>query len=665
MRLDIANAAELAIGHTMLCPREELASRLALYVSDSSVVKRLHIPQTAITLIDTLDRQALALEVSQRTVSYLPKARRAFLKTGGDFPYIAVPDEVNVHLIVHLRRSAPPPVVDLPVPVPAKPMVLPLSARRRRELEEAQRRAREAQAKEENAKETAKKARRAKSSPEELRIAAREIVEADERRNIERYAFEIGRLREFLPDKGDPYLAAVLEDCAGNLDAAISNALDEQYGDTFYERAVIRAIDNAVESVKTAEEIEVIEDDIDETGDDATVEDGKRGEATGSATSGGRGPLGAPDPNHITEEKVGDLVASYRGRGLLTQDPLGETEFPSSGLRPRDGDTGGNNADDEKDTAEEDGTMAVSPGATSSEPDSESAEIRDDDPLDGLNARSVTRSGMSSVDLGVNAFYGSAEKRQMSPEKGTQSEGSQSGKKLESSSGSRRSRRSRRKSFPQTADTVDEYVSSEKVGMRSRGPLVGRGPAPFNNVTVGSGLSPGEAWVRTARPLGEYPPTTEEKANETLTSGASLLEANENPLELPRHGSQYSSDHHGREGSGSQSRASTPTFPSRKSEAHVQDSGFRLSEREVLITSEGSYLRDSSTIEQDEWERFRRRESERGLAGVISSPPCPQTVERRLDKKFEGGGTEMESEEAARLREWAMSAQAASKNVHR
>lgn len=649
----------------MLCPRDELASRLALSVSDSSVVNRLHMPQTAITIIDTLDLQPTGLELSQRTVAHLPNARRAFLKTGGEFPYIAVPDEVNVHLIVHLRRSAPPPVIDLPVPVPAKPMVLPLSARRRRELEEAQRRSREAQAKDENAKGTPKKTKRGKSSPDELRNAARAIVEANEQHNIERYAFEISRLREFLSDKGDSYLAAVLDDCEGNLDAAISNVLDEQYGDVFYDRAVIRAIDKAVEDLKRAEEDDSFENDIDETGEDATVEEGKRGETTDSASSVAGGPLGVPDSNHVTEDKEEDIVASYKGRGVLTQDPLGETEFPSSDVRLRDGEAGDDNADDEKNTTDADSTMAVSPGAKSSEPDSESAEMRDDDPLAGLNTRSSARSGMSRVDLGANAFYGSAEKRQMSPEKGTQSEGSQSGKKLESSSGSTRNR-SRRKSFPQTTDTVDEYVSSEKVGMRSHGPLVGRGPAPFNNVTVGSGLSPGESWVRTARPLEEEPPTTsEEKPHDSLASGASLLEASENPLELPGHLSQYSNDRHGREGSGSQSRGSTPTFPSQKSEAQVQDSGFMASEPEVLIRSEGNHLRDSSAIEQDEWERFRRRESGRGLAGVISSPPRTQTIERRLDKTFEGSGTEMEREEAARLREWAMSAQAASKNVRR
>ncbi|KAJ0105553.1 hypothetical protein Patl1_18645 [Pistacia atlantica] len=33
-----------------------------------------------------------------------PGARRAYLKTGGDFPFLSRPDEVNLHLQLHLRR---------------------------------------------------------------------------------------------------------------------------------------------------------------------------------------------------------------------------------------------------------------------------------------------------------------------------------------------------------------------------------------------------------------------------------------------------------------------------------------------------------------------------------------------------------------------------------
>lgn len=664
--LELANAAELAIGHTMLSPRDELASRLALSMADSSVVNRLHIPQSAITIIDTLDRSPAALDHTHRTIGHLPNARRAFLKFGGEFPYISVPDEVNVHLIVHLRRHAPLPQVDLPVPVPAKPMVLPLSARRRRELEEALRRASEAQVKEANPKGTPNQAKRVRRSPEQLLHEAKLIIESEERQNIERYAFEIGRLREFLPGKTDAYLAAVLDDCDDNLDSAISNALDEQYTDVFYQDAVNQAIEKTLEELSRAEQ-EGIQDETDQQNDDGIVEDGKREETANIASGIGGGPLGPPDSNHVTEDGVEDIVTIYRSRGVLTKDPLVETAFPTSNIRTEEGETGGVNVDDDKNTTDADSAMAASPDAKLSGSDSESAEMRDDDPLAGLNTTNGAGSVMSSVDLGAKAFYGTTDKRQRPQENDTQSEGKQSPKKLESGSGDRRNRRSRRNSFPQAADSVDEYVSSEKVGMRSQGPLIGRGPAPFHNASVGSSMSPGDSWVRTARPLDEESPTIEEKPDLTLASGASLLESDDNPLELPRHGSAYSSERHTREGSGSQSRGSTTPFPSRQggAAAQAQDSGFMASEPEVLIRTEGKNMRDSSAMEHDEWEKFRRRESHKGLAGVFYSPPRPGSVERRLDKTFEGKGTEMESEEAARLREWAMSAQAASKNVHR
>lgn len=33
-----------------------------------------------------------------------PNAKRAHLKTGGDFPYLSRPDEVNMHIVIHLRQ---------------------------------------------------------------------------------------------------------------------------------------------------------------------------------------------------------------------------------------------------------------------------------------------------------------------------------------------------------------------------------------------------------------------------------------------------------------------------------------------------------------------------------------------------------------------------------
>ena len=52
--------------------------------------------------------QQLKDEVSER----YPGARQAYLKTGGDFPFLSRPDEVNLHLQVCFAKFL---IVDLPL----------------------------------------------------------------------------------------------------------------------------------------------------------------------------------------------------------------------------------------------------------------------------------------------------------------------------------------------------------------------------------------------------------------------------------------------------------------------------------------------------------------------------------------------------------------------
>lgn len=61
-------------------------------------------PQERITILDTTDESVLPDEMRQQLYDALPNARYAFLKNGGDMPFISVPDEVNMHLQVHLRH---------------------------------------------------------------------------------------------------------------------------------------------------------------------------------------------------------------------------------------------------------------------------------------------------------------------------------------------------------------------------------------------------------------------------------------------------------------------------------------------------------------------------------------------------------------------------------
>lgn len=251
-----AYAAEFAIGHTMSLPREILAARLSLLVTKSSVVSRLHIAESRITLIDTLDRSSSSLTLSERTAKSLSNARRAFLKTGGDYPYLSVPEEVNVHLVVHLRRHAVKPKSPVPLPPPARrrppppapPTYTQQSSKNQESVSE--------NVSESSAAKSSPKERK-RRPPEEIIAGAKAVVSADERAAVERYAFEINRLREFLPSREDVFLASVLIDCDGSLDEAIERAQADEFDSSFYHKKRARAIDEAISSLQRIDEEEI------------------------------------------------------------------------------------------------------------------------------------------------------------------------------------------------------------------------------------------------------------------------------------------------------------------------------------------------------------------------------------------------------------------------
>lgn len=50
------------------------------------------------------DKCAISERVKQELYRMYPTAKRAHLKTGGNFPYLSRPDEVNMHIVIHLRQ---------------------------------------------------------------------------------------------------------------------------------------------------------------------------------------------------------------------------------------------------------------------------------------------------------------------------------------------------------------------------------------------------------------------------------------------------------------------------------------------------------------------------------------------------------------------------------
>ncbi|MED6135930.1 hypothetical protein PIB30_051320 [Stylosanthes scabra] len=99
----IADSVDFVVSQVETLSREDLASRLSL-TTDNASVGPLLLSDSAITIMDTNDYCAIPQLLKDQLSERYPEARRAYLKTGGDFPFLSRPDEVNLHLQLHLRR---------------------------------------------------------------------------------------------------------------------------------------------------------------------------------------------------------------------------------------------------------------------------------------------------------------------------------------------------------------------------------------------------------------------------------------------------------------------------------------------------------------------------------------------------------------------------------
>lgn len=99
----IADSVDFVVNQIETLSREDLASRFTLNTTIASI-GRLLLPDSAITVMDTNDYCAIPQILKDQLGERYPGARRAFLKTGGDFPFLSRADEVNLHLQLHLRR---------------------------------------------------------------------------------------------------------------------------------------------------------------------------------------------------------------------------------------------------------------------------------------------------------------------------------------------------------------------------------------------------------------------------------------------------------------------------------------------------------------------------------------------------------------------------------
>ncbi|KAL6550238.1 hypothetical protein OROMI_020726 [Orobanche minor] len=99
----IADSVDFVVAQVETLSRDDLASRLSL-TADASSIGPLMLSDSLITIMDTNDFCAIPQQLKDQLTERYTGARQAYLKTGGDFPFLSRPDEVNLHLQLHLRR---------------------------------------------------------------------------------------------------------------------------------------------------------------------------------------------------------------------------------------------------------------------------------------------------------------------------------------------------------------------------------------------------------------------------------------------------------------------------------------------------------------------------------------------------------------------------------
>ncbi|XP_063830625.1 maspardin-like [Ostrinia nubilalis] len=99
----IAESIDFMVERLESLNQSELASRLTLNCTPSYVQPTV-LKNLPITIMDVWDESALSSQVREDLYKSYPQAKLAHLKSGGNFPYLSRSDEVNLHLLIHLRQ---------------------------------------------------------------------------------------------------------------------------------------------------------------------------------------------------------------------------------------------------------------------------------------------------------------------------------------------------------------------------------------------------------------------------------------------------------------------------------------------------------------------------------------------------------------------------------
>jgi len=101
---NVADAVDFAVVQLEALSRQDLASRFTLNCVRSRFRSVNAFDENRIIIIDSVDDDMEPTPMRQQLYETLPNAKRAFMRNAGDFPFLSCPDEVTLHIQVHLRN---------------------------------------------------------------------------------------------------------------------------------------------------------------------------------------------------------------------------------------------------------------------------------------------------------------------------------------------------------------------------------------------------------------------------------------------------------------------------------------------------------------------------------------------------------------------------------
>eukprot|EP00160_Parvularia_atlantis_P005259 Unigene14497_Nuclearia_a/m.43687 Unigene14497_Nuclearia_a/g.43687 ORF Unigene14497_Nuclearia_a/g.43687 Unigene14497_Nuclearia_a/m.43687 type:complete len:187 (-) Unigene14497_Nuclearia_a:38-598(-) len=128
----VADSVDFMVEQIETLSQPAIASRLTLNSAEARLEPG-YFPDSRVMIIETYDEVALHESLRSQVRKFYPESRYAQLKSGGNFPFLARPEDVNMHIRIHCRqfegtRTSPLHVPDGPAAPPPSSSTVPAPA---------------------------------------------------------------------------------------------------------------------------------------------------------------------------------------------------------------------------------------------------------------------------------------------------------------------------------------------------------------------------------------------------------------------------------------------------------------------------------------------------------------------------------------------------------